>query len=183
MRSDKNDQQTLFYTSPKMSGLHAKNLKAQNPERYANVGKIWSEEDIVNLLACVQKKMNHADIAEKHKRTDKSILWQLKSIAADYYFDKMPLANIMKYTGLNPEQVGDAIAKRKNQLDMSEKKEAKTVVPTNPAIKTDVLESTDVPRKGTRDEFYNVISELLDVAKDIQRMMKDFHADTFVSNV
>ena len=51
------------------------------------------------------------------------------------------------------------------------------------AVKMDkVLDSsTQVPVKGTRDEFYNVISELLDVAKDIQRMMKDFHADTFVS--
>lgn len=166
-----------------MSGFHAKSLKAQDPERYANVGKVWSEEDIVNLLACVQKKMNHADIAEKHKRTDKSILWQLKSIAADYYFnDKIPLANIMKYTGLSPEQIGDAIAKRKNQNEIAEKKEAKVVVPTNPAIKMDtILDSSDVPRKGTRDEFYNVISELLVVAKDIQRMMKDFHADTFVS--
>jgi hypothetical protein len=134
----------------------------------------------VNLLACVQKKMNHADIAEKHKRTDKSILWQLKSIAADYYFnDKIPLANIMKYTGLSPEQIGDAIAKRKNQNEIAQKKEA----PISAAVKIDTnLESSeDVPRKGTRDEFYNVISELLEVAKDIQRMMKDFHADSFVS--
>ena len=134
----------------------------------------------MNLLACVQKKMNHADIAEKHKRTDKSILWQLKSIAADYYFnDKIPLANIMKYTGLSPEQIGDAIAKRKNQNEIAQKKEA----PISAAVKIDTnLESSeDVPRKGTRDEFYNVISELLEVAKDIQRMMKDFHADSFVS--
>lgn len=166
-----------------MSGSYSKNLKAQDPERYANVGKSWSEEEIVKLLACVQKKMNHADIAEKHARTENSILCQLKSIAADYYFnDERPLADIMKYTGLSAEQISDAIAKRQYQIDMAEKKkEAKAVVPTNPAVKMDALDSNDAPRKGTRDEFYNVISELLDVAKDIQRMMKDFHADTFVS--
>lgn len=161
-----------------MSGSHAKSLKAQDPEKYANLGKAWTEEEIVKLLACVQKKMNHADIAEKHGRTVGSVISRLKSIAADYYFDKMPLADIMKYTGLSAEQISDAIAKRQYQIDMSEKKETKTV---NPAVKMDVLDNSDVPRKGTRDEFYNVISELLVVAKDIQRMMKDFHADTFVS--
>ena len=163
-----------------MSGLYVQKLKAENPEKYANLGKAWTEEEIVKLLACVQKKMNHADIAEKHGRTVGSISSRLKSIAADYYFnDKMPLANIMKYTGLSPEQVGDAIAKRKNQNEIAEKKEAKATV--SPAVKIENLDSNDVPRKGTRDEFYNVISELLGVAKDIQRMMKDFHADTFVS--
>ena len=164
-----------------MSGFHAKNLKAQDPERYANVGKAWSEEEIIKLLACVQKKMNHVDIAEKHARTENSILCQLKSIAADYYFnDERPLADIVKFTGLSAEQISDAIAKRQYRNDTAEKKkEAKASV--NPAIKMNVLDSSDVPRKGTRDEFYNVISELLDVAKDIQRMMKDFHADTFVS--
>ena len=165
-----------------MSGSYSKNLKAQDPERYANVGKSWSEEEIVKLLACVQKKMNHVDIAEKHARTENSILCQLKSIAADYYFnDERPLADIVKYTGLSAEQISDAIAKRQYQNDMAEKKKTKVFVPTA-AVKMDtILDSSDVPRKGTRDEFYTVISELLVVAKDIQRMMKDFHADTFVS--
>ena len=169
-----------------MSGLHVQKLKAENPEKYANLGKAWTEEEIVKLLACVQKKMNHADIAEKHGRTVGSISSRLKAIAADYYFnDERPLADIMKYTGLSAEQISDAIAKRQYQIDMAEKKkEAKVLVPSvSAAVKMDkVLDSsTQVPVKGTRDEFYNVISELLDVAKDIQRMMKDFHADTFVS--
>jgi hypothetical protein len=90
----------------------------------------------------------------------------------------------MKYTGLSVEQVSDAISKRQYQLDMAEKKKEKAPIRTSPVVKMDkVLDSPteDVPRKGTRDEFYTVISELLVVAKDIQRMMKDFHADTFVS--
>lgn len=159
-------------------------LKAENPERYANIGKAWSEEEIVKLLACVQKKMNHGDIAEKHGRTVGSISSRLKTIAADYYFnDERPLADIMKYTGLSAEQISDAIAKRQYQLDMAEKKKEKAPIRTSAAVKMDkVLDSSeDVPRKGTRDEFYTAISELLVVAKDIQRMMKDFHADTFVS--
>jgi hypothetical protein len=168
-----------------MSGSYSKVLKAQDPERYANVGKSWSEEEIVKLLACVQKKMNHPDIAEKHARTENSILCQLKSIAADYYFnDERPLADIMKYTGLSVEQVSDAISKRQYRNDMAEKKKEKAPIRTSQVVKMDkVLDSPteDVPRKGTRDEFYTAISELLVVAKDIQRMMKDFHADTFVS--
>jgi predicted DNA-binding protein YlxM (UPF0122 family) len=162
-----------------MSGLHVQKLKAENPEKYANLGKAWSEEEIVKLLACVQKKMNHSDIAESHGRTVGSILSKLKSIVADYYFnDKMPLANIMKYTGLSPQQIGDAIAKRKNQIEMAEKKNEEPIT----AVKIENHDSSeDVPRKGTRDEFYTAITELLVVAKDIQRMMKDFHSDTFVS--
>ena len=169
-----------FYTDPKMSSFHSRvqTLKAENPEKYANLGKAWSEEEIVKLLACVQKKMNHSDIAEKHGRTVGSILSKLKGIAADYYFDNIPLANIMKYTGLSPQQIGDAIAKRKNQIEAEKKKE----VPESVAVKIDIPDSsTQSPVKGTRDEFYTAISELLVVAKDIQRMMKDFHADTFVS--
>jgi len=164
-----------------MSGFHGKVLKTENPERYSNVGKKWSEEDIVDLLACVQKKMSHSDIAEKHKRTDTSILLELKKIAADYYFnDERPLADIMKYTGLSAEQVSDAISKRQYRNDMAEKKKEKAPIRTTP-VKMNILDSEDLPRKGTRDEFYTVISELLEVAKDIQRMMKDFHSDTFVS--
>jgi hypothetical protein len=165
-----------------MSGSYSKNLKAQDPERYANVGKSWPEEEIVKLLACVQKKMNHSDIAEKHARTENSILCQLKSIAADYYFeDERPLVDIMKYTGLSAEQVSDAISKRQYRNDMAEKKKEKKPICTT-AVKMNILDSSeDLPRKGTRDEFYTAISELLVVAKDIQRMMKDFHADTFVS--
>ena len=169
-----------------MSGFHARcqTLKAENPEKYANLGKAWSEEEIVKLLACVQKKMNHADIAEKHGRTVGSISSRLKAIAADYHFNnKRPLVDIMKYTGLSAEQISDAIAKRQYQIDMAEKKKEARATIINPAVKMDIiLDSTeDVPRKGTRDEFYTVISELLVVAKDIQRMMKDFHSDTFVS--
>jgi hypothetical protein len=90
----------------------------------------------------------------------------------------------MKYTGLSVEQVSDAISKRQYRNDMAEKKKEKAPIRTSQVVKMDkVLDSPteDVPRKGTRDEFYTAISELLVVAKDIQRMMKDFHADTFVS--
>jgi DNA-binding transcriptional regulator GbsR (MarR family) len=166
-----------------MSGAYFQKMKQENPEKYANLGKAWSEEEIVKLLACVQKKMSHSDIAEKHGRSVGSISSRLKAIAADYYFnDERPLADIMKYTGLSAEQISDSIAKRQYQIDMAEKK--KEIVPTvSAAVKMNKLldSSEDVPRKGTRDEFYTAISELLVVAKDIQRMMKDFHADNFVS--
>jgi len=44
------------------------------------------------------------------------------------------------------------------------------------------LVADPVELKGvTKDDFYNTMRELLATAKDIQRMMKDFHADNFVS--
>jgi hypothetical protein len=33
----------------------------------------------------------------------------------------------------------------------------------------------------TKEDLFNTMRELLDTAKDIQRMMKDFHADNFIT--
>ena len=70
-----------------MSAIHIKNLKEGNPEKFANLGKAWADEEVVQLLTEIQKNLTHAEIAEIHKRTTGSILSRLKSIAADYHFN------------------------------------------------------------------------------------------------
>jgi hypothetical protein len=155
---------------------HIKNLKEQNPERYANIGKSWKDEEIVKLLANVQKGLTHPQIAENHARTVGSISSKLKGIAADYYFnDERPIDEIKKYTGLSVEDITDAISKR--QYEMDNKKPSK-----RDQAKAEVKPAHPVELKGaTKEDFYTTIKELLTVAKDIQRMMKDFHEDNFVT--
>lgn len=157
--------------------LHLKNLKEQNPERYSNLGKSWKDDEIVQLLSNVQKGLSQAEISEKHGRTMGSISSKLKGIAADYYFnDERPIDEIKKYTGLSVEVISDAISKR--QYEMDNKKPKKAQVKAAPSL----VAAEPVETKGaTKDDFYNAIKELLITAKDIQRMMKDFHADNFVT--
>ena len=162
---------------------HIKNLKEQNPERYGNIGKSWKEEEIVKLLSNVQKGLTHPQISENHGRTVGSITSKLKGIAADYYFnDERPINEIKKYTGLSVEDISEAISKR--QYEMDNKKPSKKAQVKH-EVKTEVkpsLVADPVELKGvTKDDFYNTMRELLATAKDIQRMMKDFHADNFVS--
>jgi hypothetical protein len=158
-----------------MSAIHIKNLKEGNPEKFANLGKAWADEEVVQLLTEIQKNLTHAEIAEIHKRTTGSILSRLKSIAADYHFnDNRPIEQIMKYTGLSQRGVQEAIAKRKPAI-----KEAAPYAA--PLAAAPAATSTTQPKGLTKEDFYNTMFELLTVAKDIQRMMKDFHADTFVS--
>jgi hypothetical protein len=157
-----------------MSGAYCKNLKEQNPERYANLGKLWKDDEIVELLTNVQKKMTHAEIGEKHGRTVGSITFKLKAIAADYYFNnESPIDEIKKYTGLSVEAISEAISKRQYEMDTKKSYKKARVEPVVTAAVED---------KGLRKEdLYTTMVELLTVAKDIQRMMKDFHADNFVT--
>ena len=161
---------------PKMSAIHVKKLKEGNPEKFANLGKPWADEEVFQLLTEIQKNLTHAEIAEIHKRTTGSVLQRLKSIAADYHFnDNRPIEQIVKYTGLSQRQIQEAIAKRAPIVEVA--------APPAPAPLAAPAASPPAPQqKGlTKEDFYNTMFELLTVAKDIQRMMKDFHADTFVT--
>ena len=160
-----------------------KKLKDENPEKFVNLGKPWADEEVVQLLTEIRKNLTHAEIAEIHKRTIGSILSRLKSIAADYHFnDNRPIEQIMKYTGLSERGVQEAIVKR--QRKGSQVADPPTIVASAHAVPSSLVQSPAAPPqpKGlTKEDFYNTMFELLTVAKDIQRMMKDFHADTFVS--
>jgi hypothetical protein len=172
-----------------MSAIHVKKLKEGNPEKFANLGKSWTDEEVVQLLREIQKNLTHAEIAEIHKRSTGSILSRLKSIAADYHFnDNRPIEQIMKYTGLSERGVQEAIVKR--QRKGSQVADPPTLVASAPAhaVPSSLGQSPAAsasappqPKGLTKEDFYNTMFELLTVAKDIQRMMKDFYADTFVS--
>jgi purine nucleoside permease len=97
------------------------------------------------------------------------------SIAADYYFnDERPIDEIKRYTGLTVEDISDAISKRQHMTEMAANKKPKARLVAE-------AEAPTIPTGATKTDFYDAIKELLVVAKDIQRMMKDFHADSFIS--
>ncbi len=158
-------------------------LKEKNPEKnLENAGKPWTTENIAKLLADVQKKKTHEELAELHGRTVGGIRSRLREIAADYYFnDELPMKDIEKYTGLSPEVIADAISRREYRNGLAEKKKS-TVSTQSPKakIQTHIEDSMVFKAPETPDSYHETLKELLVVAKDIQRMMKDFHADNFV---
>ena len=159
-----------------------KKLKEENPGKFLNAGKPWADEDIVKLLADVQKKKTLEEMADNHGRTIRGIEARLREIAADYYFnDKRPMKEIEKYTGLTPTVIADAISRRQYRNDMAEKKKegkANPLLTQSPKRQTRIEDSMVFQQK---DGYHDTLKELLVVAKDIQRMMKDFHADNFVT--
>ena len=161
-------------------------LKENNPEKnLENVGKPWTTENIAKLLADIQKNKTHEEIAESHGRTVGGIRSRLREIAADYYFnDELPMKDIEKNTGLTREVIADAISRRQYRNDMAEKKkEGRTILTQTPKakIQTHIQDSIVFKQQENPDGYHETLKELLVVAKDIQRMMKDFHADNFVT--
>ena len=159
-----------------------KKLKEENPTRFGNIGKSWKQDEIMKLLSEVQEKMSHEQIAESHGRTVGSISSKLSTIAADYYLNnKMSIYEIGRHTGLSAEVIRDAISKRQYEIS---KKSSSSSASASASASESVSEEVKGPepiKSITRDDFYNTIRDLLATAKDIQRMMKDFHTDTFVS--
>jgi hypothetical protein len=166
-------------------------LKEENPgKNLENAGKPWTTENTAKLLADVQKKKTYEELAELHGRTVGGITSRLREIAADYYFnDERPIKEIEKCTGLTAEIIADAISRRQYRIDMAEKKkEERTLLTLAPKAHAP---KAHAPKTQTRiedsmvfqqkDSYHDTLKELLVVAKDIQRMMKDFHADNFVT--
>jgi GxxExxY protein len=74
----------------------------------------WKDEDVIEILKCVQKKDTVEQIAAKFNRPTSVVIGKLKTLAADYFFnDNRPIEEIISFTGLPFNEVNDAIAKRR----------------------------------------------------------------------
>lgn len=97
--------------------------KGNYPSR---MGQPWLEDEVIKLLTLIQKKKSLKDIAKQHDRTEGGIIAKLKGLAVDYHFnDERPIEEIMKFTGLNKEEIVDAI--RKKEYRDSHKRIKKTI--------------------------------------------------------
>ena len=174
----------LFYTSPQMFNCKVK----ENPGKYPpNIGKPWTDENIAKLLADVQKNKTHEEMAVIHGRTVGGISSRLKEISAEYYLNnEMSIKDIVKYTGLSIDIINDAISRRQYRDELAEKRKESKGIRIKPLTQTHIEDSfvfqtkPDISTKPEKNDYHDTLKELLVVAKDIQRMMKDFHADNFV---
>lgn len=107
-----------------------KRLVDKDPSKYpSNMGKAWSDEEVMGLLKSIRAKKTYAEIAEEHQRTIGGIKSRLRQIAADYYFDnEMSIDDIKKYTGLDEASISDVISKRKLKNNIKEKENPTTII-------------------------------------------------------
>jgi hypothetical protein len=157
-------------------------LHKQDPEKYpSNIGKPWTDEDVLKLLKNIKQKKSHDEIAKEHCRTIGGITSRLRQIATDYYFEnELPIKDISKYTGLSSDEISDAISRRQWRMDNADKisqnkkdaKEAKKKLRSE----AESVEEVEEVIYSSKNDYHDTLKELLVVAKDIQRMMKGFHA-------
>jgi len=116
-------------------------LLEQLKEANKNVGKPWTADQVTKLLADVQKKKSHEEIAELHQRTVRGIVGKLRAIAADYYLNNnLRLKEVEKYTGLSRELIYDAISLREETATKKETVETPVETPATDA--TDATAAT-----------------------------------------
>lgn len=119
------------------------------PERR---GQRWDDNEVLQLLTEVRKKISIKDIALNHQRTVTAINLRLRSLAADYYFyENRSIKDIQKFTGLTPIEIKNAIALRRikdAEYEMS---------------KTTILESDD-----TNNSEIQIESPVVNLTEDIK---------------
>lgn len=84
------------------------------PEGFENMGCMWKDAELLQLLKEVKDKVSYKDMAKAHKRTVGGITSRLRQLAYDYYTEEKSIDEIIVITGLSKEDVLDAIIKREN---------------------------------------------------------------------
>jgi len=98
------------------------NAGIANTNKLANMGKVWHDDEVLQLLQNIKKKKTLGEIAEIHQRTTLAISKRLEVIAADYNSEGRPLEQIQKFTGLTEAEIRDAIERRRIATEMRERR-------------------------------------------------------------
>ena len=99
--------------------------KSKYPVR---MGKIWHNEEVIQLLTSIRNKKSMNEIATEHERTLGGIRAKLRGLAAEYYLnDKKPISEIIQLTGLERDVIIDAIEKREYRAELKDKKKGESV--------------------------------------------------------
>jgi hypothetical protein len=135
----------------------------------ARLGKLWSEEEVVQLLQNIRKKKEINEIAKIHQRSEGGIRSRLRELAADYHFnDKRPIEEIQKFTGLTVEVINDAIQRRKNKIEVYESRKQQEPIrvkqSVNAVSKYDFIDDSAIGEPTMR--------EMMTVMLDVQRMLR-----------
>lgn len=154
-----------------MSNRYYQALHEQNPGKYPeNLGKPWTDEEILALLLGIRAKKSHSEIAENHKRTIGGILSRLNLLAWEYYSENKSMDQIQKLTGLTKDQVVDSISRHQaKQMLKEKKKEQKQKL----QLETISVVQTKLPLQITDSKsIQDVYALLQELARDI-REIKD----------
>jgi hypothetical protein len=135
-------------------------MALENPGKYPeNMGKPWSDEEIIELLLGIRDKKTYEQIAEKHKRTVSAITSRLRHLACEYHIEGKTIEQIQKFTGLSKDTVLDAITRHQvRQANNEKKREQKQQAKMNTLSNTKV----DLPE-----------NEVLKYLKEIHSMLKE----------
>jgi hypothetical protein len=145
-------------------------LAEKNPEKYpSRMGKSWKADEINQLLAEVQDKKTHQEMATIHERTVGGIVSRLRDIAADYYMNRnMQVEVCQQLTGLSKMQILETVAKR---TEIQERK-AEKVLKTEKKIVPLPLPS--------QLENHSELKEILQIVRDMQKKLDDFIEGRYV---
>ncbi len=145
-----------------------RHMALENPGKYPeNMGKAWSDEEIIELLLEIRDKKSHQEIAEKHKRTIGGITSRLRQLAWEYHTEGKTLEQIQKYTGLSKDTILDSITKHEVQEARKEKKKETKCKIQDIQKRQTTLEI----QKGFQVEVPE--NEVLKYLKEIHSMLKE----------
>lgn len=157
---------------------HIQKMKRQDinteiPKEYNLAGQPWEKEEDDQLIKEYNTdNLNILDLCRIHKRMPGGILSRLKRLGLIHMKDSV--------RGYN-EYLRSDLYKIVSKITTDRKKEEKQINPPltqSPKRQTLIEDSMAFQQK---DGVHETLKELLVVAKDIQKMMKDFHADNFIS--
>lgn len=125
------------------------------------MGKLWKDEELLQLLKEIKGQMAIQDIATAHKRTAGGIISRLRSLAVDYHInDSKSVNEIMIITGLPKDDIIDAINKREYRDEIKAKKKSEEHLSTI-LIKSNRSESSE-------------LQEILILLKSIDKRITDY---------
>ena len=149
--------------------MESKNKYGLDPSKYpANMGKAWSDDEVLQLLQGIRKKKTMEEIAEEHGRTVGGISSRLRQIATDYHNEGRPIEQIQKFTGLTTEQIQDAIERRKVGEMLRERRAKEKAAAKQ-------IDSVSKPQKQTSIKSFTeaqpTIKDLMEILKDVQQKL------------
>jgi hypothetical protein len=150
------------------NGMYSSLVK-NNPEKYpSRMGKSWKAEEVNQLLAEVQAKKTHQEMATIHERTVGGITSRLRDIAADYYMNRnMQVEICQQLTGLSKMEILETVAKRTEIQERKAEKEEKT-------------QKKSLPNSVSQQSQNTELKEILEIVRDMQKTLNDFIEGRYV---
>jgi predicted acetyltransferase len=142
------------------------------PEGCENMGTLWREPEVAQLLEEVKSGQTYDQIAKAHKRTPGGIISRLKDIAYECHNKQMPINEIVLLTSISKNDVIDTIIQKdKCKENMEKRKEKQTTVFELSSKTKPVSQTTSIS-----SEIAELKNEVLSLKKDIKEILRLMNA-------